>query len=76
MLDKTPPRLEIVSREGQHYIMVPSRWAGALRTHLQGRGLLVAPPQGVSAGVSSVALGKKTDTQAVQRILDLWGAGA
>jgi hypothetical protein len=72
MPDKTP-RLQVVSREGQHYIMVPTRWAGALRTYLQGRGLLVLPPQDVSTGISSLALGKKTDAKAVQRFLDLWG---
>jgi hypothetical protein len=56
--------------------MVPTPWAGALRTYLQGRGLFVSPPQGVSTGFSSVALGKKTDVKAVQRFLDLWGARA
>jgi hypothetical protein len=74
MSDSTPARLEVISREGQVYVMVPTESAADLRTYLQARGIFPAPPQVVSQGVSSLTLMRKADVTLVQTLLDRWAA--
>ena len=66
------PRTQLVSREGQHYVLVPPRWAADLRAFLQGKGLSAGYPEEVNAGLCSVALRQKFDAAAVQGLLDDW----
>src|SRR5262245_52185824 len=68
----TPPRLQVVTYSGRHFVMVPLPWAGDLRIYLRGKGVNSSPPEPVDGAVVSVELGRKTDTALVQGFLDGW----
>jgi hypothetical protein len=72
MPEDTPPRLRIVSQEGRYFVLVPPQWAGDLRILLRSKGVTSSPPEPVGGDMVSVELGKKTDTGAVQVLLDGW----
>jgi hypothetical protein len=72
MLENTPPRLVVVSSEGQHYILVPRNWAGDLRIYLQSQGVFSTPPETISTELASLTLSKKIDASVVQGLLDRW----
>ena len=72
MPEDTPPRLRVVSKEGRHFVLVPQQWAGDLRIFLRSKGVASSPPEPVDRAVVSVELGRKTDTRAVQGLLDRW----
>jgi hypothetical protein len=66
------PKLRLVSAEKQHYIQVPSGYAGALLTYLRGNGLRVSPPGPCTADSETIAFVGKVDALAVQGLLDRW----
>ncbi|HKB39366.1 MAG TPA: hypothetical protein VKD72_23210 [Gemmataceae bacterium] len=72
MPQHTPPRLQVVTYSGRHFVMVPPAWAGDLRIYLRGKGVSSTPPEPFDGAVVSVELGRKSDTTAVQGFLDGW----
>ena len=65
--------LRVATTEGRHFIMVPARSAGALRTYLQTQGITCSHPEHVTGETCSVEVRVRDNLDRVQEMLNLWG---
>jgi len=72
MSTKRPGKLRVEGSGAGHCIRVPSNRAEALHAYLRARRVLASPPQPCTAEIDSIQLGKGTDLDAVQALLDQW----
>lgn len=69
------PPLTVATEGSRSFINVPSGFAADLHHFLRAHSIQTSPPEPLWTGTDCIQLGKGSDTNAVQQLLDRWAGG-